>query len=244
MSKPTRPYTAGDSPPCCAMACSDTWSSRSHWSTSCADAPPPVALVSIMTANANATAVRPALERRWDDALAAFDARTGIGVLGRAGRADTVEEVSELLQRPRRRPVALVRGVAVRRLARVQRSRAGPQRYRAGGGDSRGRTRGEPARPLPAAQPGISSAGTQTRRIKKRAPSMYEMEGARSVQLHHFTDCSAPRALPDWPPALNTSLQLPVTRPLTSVSGLLLSDPGSLPGLSAAGDKQISTRSG
>ncbi|MDP9075501.1 MAG: SAM-dependent methyltransferase, partial [Actinomycetota bacterium] len=47
---------------------------------------------------AKATAVQPALERRWDDALAAFDARTGIGVLGVRGRADTVEEVSELLQ--------------------------------------------------------------------------------------------------------------------------------------------------
>jgi hypothetical protein len=42
--------------------------------------------------------VQPALERRWDDALAAFDARSGIGMLGVPGRADTVEEVSELLR--------------------------------------------------------------------------------------------------------------------------------------------------
>ncbi len=56
-------------------------------------------VVSIMTANAHASAVRPALERRWDDALAAFDARTEIGVLGVAGRADTVEELSELMRR-------------------------------------------------------------------------------------------------------------------------------------------------
>ncbi len=55
-------------------------------------------VVSIMTGNAKTTAVQPALERRWDDALAAFDTRTGIGVLGVRGRADTVEEVSELLQ--------------------------------------------------------------------------------------------------------------------------------------------------
>ncbi|HKP99132.1 MAG TPA: methyltransferase [Actinomycetes bacterium] len=55
-------------------------------------------IVSIMTGNAKAMAVRPALERRWDDALAAFDARTEIGVLGVPGRADTVEELSELLQ--------------------------------------------------------------------------------------------------------------------------------------------------
>ena len=45
-----------------------------------------------------APAVQPALERRWEDALAAFDTRTGIGVLGLRGRADTVEEVSELVQ--------------------------------------------------------------------------------------------------------------------------------------------------
>ena len=55
-------------------------------------------IVSIMTGNAQASAVRPALERRWDDALAAFDSRTEIGVLGVQGRADTVEELSELLR--------------------------------------------------------------------------------------------------------------------------------------------------
>ena len=58
----------------------------------------PGGVVSIMTGNAKAGAVRPALERRWDDALAAFDSRTEIGVLGVPGRADTVEEISELLQ--------------------------------------------------------------------------------------------------------------------------------------------------
>jgi S-adenosylmethionine-dependent methyltransferase len=55
-------------------------------------------MVSIMTGNAKTMAVRPALERRWDDALACFDVRTEIGVLGVPGRADTVEELSELLQ--------------------------------------------------------------------------------------------------------------------------------------------------
>jgi SAM-dependent methyltransferase len=54
-------------------------------------------LVSIMTGNAKVGAIRPALERRWDDALASFDARTEIGVLGVQGRADTVEELSELI---------------------------------------------------------------------------------------------------------------------------------------------------
>ena len=56
-------------------------------------------IVSIMAGNANAMAVRPALERRWDDALAAFDSRSEIGVLGVPGRAYTVEELSELLRR-------------------------------------------------------------------------------------------------------------------------------------------------
>ncbi|MEV4704986.1 class I SAM-dependent methyltransferase [Actinoplanes sp. NPDC049316] len=54
----------------------------------------PGGIVSIMTGNAKAAAVRPALERRWDDALASFDSRTEIGVLGVPGRADTVEELS------------------------------------------------------------------------------------------------------------------------------------------------------
>ena len=56
-------------------------------------------VVSIMTGNATAMAVRPALERRWHDALASFDARAEIGVLGLPTRADTVEELSELLRR-------------------------------------------------------------------------------------------------------------------------------------------------
>lgn len=56
-------------------------------------------VVSIMTGNARTMAVRPALERRWDDALAAFDSTTEIGVLGVPTRADTVDELSELLRR-------------------------------------------------------------------------------------------------------------------------------------------------
>jgi S-adenosylmethionine-dependent methyltransferase len=55
-------------------------------------------VVSIMAGNAKAMAVRPALERRWDDALASFDAREEIGVLGVPTRADTVEELSELVR--------------------------------------------------------------------------------------------------------------------------------------------------
>ncbi len=62
-------------------------------------------VVSIMTGNAEASAVRPALERRWEDALAAFDTRTEIGVLGVQGRADTVEELGALLTRRGVEPV-------------------------------------------------------------------------------------------------------------------------------------------
>jgi SAM-dependent methyltransferase len=59
----------------------------------------PGGIVSIMTGNAKAMAVRPAMERRWADALASFDATTEIGVLGVQGRADTVDGLSEILRR-------------------------------------------------------------------------------------------------------------------------------------------------
>jgi S-adenosylmethionine-dependent methyltransferase len=62
-------------------------------------------IVSIMAGNAKAMAVRPALERRWDDALASFDATGEIGVLGLPTRADTVEELSELVRRRGVEPV-------------------------------------------------------------------------------------------------------------------------------------------
>ena len=58
----------------------------------------PRGIVSVMTGNARAGAVRPALERRWDDALAAFDSDREIGVLGVPGRGDTVEGIGALLQ--------------------------------------------------------------------------------------------------------------------------------------------------
>ena len=61
----------------------------------CADAG---GIVSIMTGNARAGAVRPALERRWADALASFDARSEVGVLGVSGYGYTVEEISELIR--------------------------------------------------------------------------------------------------------------------------------------------------
>jgi SAM-dependent methyltransferase len=62
-------------------------------------------IVSIMAGNAKAAAVRPALERRWTDALAAFDSSSEIGVLGLPTRADTVEELSAQLKRRGVKPV-------------------------------------------------------------------------------------------------------------------------------------------
>jgi len=62
-------------------------------------------VVSIMTGQAGTAAIQPALERRWQDALAAFDTTTGIGVLGIRGRADTVDGVSDLLRRSRVDPL-------------------------------------------------------------------------------------------------------------------------------------------
>jgi hypothetical protein len=57
-----------------------------------------VRALTLETGNAKAAAVRPALERRWGDALASFDARAEIGVLGLPGRAGTVEELGDLMR--------------------------------------------------------------------------------------------------------------------------------------------------
>lgn len=58
----------------------------------------PGGVVSLLALNAATLAVRPALEQRWADALAAFDARRERGVLEVDTRADTVAELSERLQ--------------------------------------------------------------------------------------------------------------------------------------------------
>jgi S-adenosylmethionine-dependent methyltransferase len=58
----------------------------------------PGGVVSLMALNAATMAVRPALERRWDDALAAFDSTEEVGVLGTSTRADTVAHLSGLLR--------------------------------------------------------------------------------------------------------------------------------------------------
>lgn len=57
----------------------------------------PGGVVSIGALNADAMAVRPALERRFADALDAFDATVEQGVLGVPTRADTVEGLTSIL---------------------------------------------------------------------------------------------------------------------------------------------------
>src|SRR5438270_781215 len=49
----------------------------------------PGGIVSVMALNAATLAIRPALERRWTEALAAFDATEEVGVLGTPTRGDT-----------------------------------------------------------------------------------------------------------------------------------------------------------
>jgi len=63
-------------------------------------------VVSVMALNAATLAIRPALERRWDDALLAFDAHGERGVLGVDTRADTVGELTDLLRANSVEPLA------------------------------------------------------------------------------------------------------------------------------------------
>jgi S-adenosylmethionine-dependent methyltransferase len=57
----------------------------------------PGGVVSIMALNAATMAVRPALDQRWADALAAFDATQETGVLGAETRGDSLDHLSVLL---------------------------------------------------------------------------------------------------------------------------------------------------
>jgi S-adenosylmethionine-dependent methyltransferase len=58
----------------------------------------PGGVVSILALNAATLAIRPALDQKWADALAAFDAAGEVGVLGTDTRGDRVEDLSRLLQ--------------------------------------------------------------------------------------------------------------------------------------------------
>jgi S-adenosylmethionine-dependent methyltransferase len=62
-----------------------------------ADLAEPGGIVSLVAKNARCLAVRPALEGRWGDALAAFDADHQVNGLGLDTRADTVEGLTALL---------------------------------------------------------------------------------------------------------------------------------------------------
>ena len=62
-----------------------------------ADLAEPGAIVSLVAKNAACLAVRPALAGRWAEAMAAFDAIRQVNGLGVDTRADTVEDLSELL---------------------------------------------------------------------------------------------------------------------------------------------------
>lgn len=59
----------------------------------------PGGVLSLLALNQRTLAVRPALDRRWADALSAFDAKGELGVLGVDTRADTVEDLSARLRR-------------------------------------------------------------------------------------------------------------------------------------------------
>jgi SAM-dependent methyltransferase len=58
----------------------------------------PGGILSVVALNARTLAVRPAIDRRWADALSAFDATREMGVLGMDTRGDTVEGLSILLR--------------------------------------------------------------------------------------------------------------------------------------------------
>lgn len=105
---------------------------------------PPGGIVSVMALNAKTLAVRPALERRWGGALAAFETSGEQGVLGVETRADTVEELSE--------PTPGMR-MALRRLD-------GPLGQRGGLGHGGRRAASRPPGPLSPAQPGLSPGGS------------------------------------------------------------------------------------
>jgi hypothetical protein len=55
-------------------------------------------LVCVLTKNASALALRPALEGRYKDAMAAIDANRDLGRLGVVTRGDTVEGLTALFE--------------------------------------------------------------------------------------------------------------------------------------------------
>ena len=71
----------------------------------------PGAVISVLAKNTNALAVRPALEGRYEDALAALDADRDLGRLGAVPRGDTIAGLHGLFEKA---SVELVRSYGVR----------------------------------------------------------------------------------------------------------------------------------
>ena len=136
----------------------------------------PGGVVSIMTGNAKTMAVRPALERRWDDALAAFDATNRDRGAGRAGPSRHGGGTQRTPAEPGRRAAALVRGVAVRRLARVQWSRVGPRRL-ASRWRRRAPSNSKPADETPTANSVASFISWDARVLRVRSPGAPSRRG-------------------------------------------------------------------
>jgi hypothetical protein len=65
----------------------------------------PGAVISVLAKNTNALAVRPALEGRYEDALAALDADRDLGRLGAVTRGDTVAGLHGLFEKVGAEPV-------------------------------------------------------------------------------------------------------------------------------------------
>jgi SAM-dependent methyltransferase len=66
----------------------------------------PGGIVSVLAKNARALAVRPALEGRWADALAAFDRDREVNSLGLDTRGDTVDGLAALMVEHGLKPIA------------------------------------------------------------------------------------------------------------------------------------------
>ena len=99
----------------------------------------PDGIVSVVTKNRRTLAMRPGLEGDWAGASAAFDADAQVNGLDIETRADDVDELSELLRRPRGRADRLVRRPLLHRGLGP-----GPPGDRSGRRSARGRARGEP----------------------------------------------------------------------------------------------------
>lgn len=105
VSSPRVPWLVSGSSECFATVCSCIWKILALWSA-LARLVQPRGIVSIVTKSADTLAMRPALAGDWQAALVAFDADHQVNGLGVDTRADTVGELSGLLQDHAIDPVA------------------------------------------------------------------------------------------------------------------------------------------